>query len=312
MRSVRSLSHRSRTCATALGVVGALVLAGCATNTETTTPAGSTGGSGAAAAVKAVTADSKLAAMVPAAVKIGGKLVVGVDSTYAPNEFKDGQGAVIGFDVDLFDAVAAKLGLKTSYVTADFANIIPGVQQGTYSIGVSSFTDNTTRQAQVDFVDYFTAGSQWAAPVGKTVNPDSACGLTVAVQTGTVQADPDLPARSAACTAAGKPEITVQKYTAQSDATTAVVLGKVAAMAADSPVTAYAVQQTGGKLALAGDVYEAAPYGYAIAKSQTTFRDAVQQALQALIADGTYGSVCGKWGVSAGAITKATVNAGKS
>lgn len=259
-----------------------------------------------------MTADSALAAKVPEAVKIGGKLVVGVDSTYAPNEFKNDSGSVIGFDVDLFDAVAAKLGLQTSYVTADFANIIPGVQQGTYSIGVSSFTDNTTRQAQVDFVDYFTAGSQWAAPAGKTVNPDNACGLTVAVQTGTVQADPDLPARSTACTAAGKPAITVQQYSAQSDATTALTLGKVDAMAADSPVTAYAVQQTGGKLTLAGNVYEAAPYGYAVAKTQAPFRDAVQQALQALIDDGTYAKVCDKWGVSAGEITKATVNAGTS
>ena len=121
-----------------------------------------------------------------------------------------------------------------------------------------------------------------------------------------------LPARSAACTAAGKAAITVQQYGAQSDATTALTLGKVDAMAADSPVTAYAVQQTGGKLALAGDVYEAAPYGYAVAKDQTAFRDAVQQALQALIDDGTYAAVCEKWGVSAGAITEATVNAGTS
>ena len=312
MHPLRSRPRQLRSSGVALAVVGALALAGCASNTEATTPGGATGSSGASTALPTVTADSALAAMVPAAVKIGGKLVVGVDSTYAPNEFKNDSGGVIGFDVDLFDAVAAKLGLQTSYVTADFANIIPGVQQGTYSIGVSSFTDNTTRQAQVDFVDYFTAGSQWAAPVGKTVSPDSACGLTVAVQTGTVQADPDLPARSTACTTAGKPAITIQQYSAQSDATTALALGKVDAMAADSPVTAYAVQQTGGKLALAGDVYEAAPYGYAVAKTQTPFRDAVQQALQALIVDGTYGKVCDKWGVAAGEITKATVNAGTS
>jgi polar amino acid transport system substrate-binding protein len=245
-------------------------------------------------------------------VKIGGKLVVGVDSTYAPNEYKDNSGKVVGFDVDLFNAVAAKLGLQTSWVTADFANIIPGVQGGKYSIGVSSFTDNKERQKQVDFVDYFSAGTQWAAPKGKTVDPNNACGLTVAVQTGTVEAAPDLPDRSAACTKAGKKKITIQKYVAQSDATTAVALGKVDAMAADSPITAYAVKQTNGKLQLAGSIYDAAPYGYAISKKAGTFKTAVQKALQEMIDDGSYATICAKWGDTAGQVKTATINGGTS
>jgi polar amino acid transport system substrate-binding protein len=329
------VSFRSRAFITSvvLAAAASLTLSGCASNDDNSsngagggtspatapssappaTSATSAATSGAASsAPPAITKDTALAAMVPSSVLKAGKLLVGVDSTYAPNEYKDSKGNVVGFDVDLFNAVAAKLGLQTKYVTADFANIIPSVQGGKYSIGVSSFTDNKVREKQVDFVDYFSAGTQWASRKGSTVDPDNACGLKVAVQTGTVQASPDLPARSKACTNAGKKSITIQKYTAQSAATTALALGKVDAMAADSPITAYAVAKTGGKLQLAGKIYDAAPYGYAIAKNAGTFKTAVQKALQALIDDGNYAKILAKWGVTAGAVKTASLDGATS
>src|SRR6266542_1917058 len=75
-----------------------------------------------------------------------GKLLIGTDSTYAPSEFLDTDGkTVIGFDVDLFNAVAAKLGLTTQWTSAKFDAIIPGVESGKYEVGVSSFTINDER-----------------------------------------------------------------------------------------------------------------------------------------------------------------------
>jgi polar amino acid transport system substrate-binding protein len=156
-------------------------------------------------------------------------------------------------------------------------------------------------------VSYYSAGTQWAAKKGASVNPDSACGAKVAVQTGTVQVD-DLTARSKACTDAGKPAITIDQYQAQSDATGAIVSGKDVAMLADSPVSAYAVQQTKGQLALVGPIYGSAPYGYVVAKDQTDLAQALQGAVQALISDGTYKTVLSKWAVDAGAITTSAVN----
>src|SRR5215470_711942 len=84
-------------------------------------------------ATPSTTVDAALAAMVPQAIKADGVITVGTDSTYAPSEFLDTDGkTVIGFDVDLFNAVAAKLGLKTSWQSADFTSIIPGVNSGKY------------------------------------------------------------------------------------------------------------------------------------------------------------------------------------
>ena len=156
-------------------------------------------------------------------------------------------------------------------------------------------------------VSYFTAGTQWATKTGATISADDACGKKIAVQTSTVQAD-DIAARSKKCTGAGQAKITVDQYQAQSDATNAVVTGKDDAMLADSPVCAYAVKQTNGQLALVGEIYDSAPYGYVVPKAQTEFGAAIEAALEALIADGTYKTVLSKWGVEAGGITDPAVN----
>ena len=287
-----------------LVVAVALVAAGCGEDGDT--GGGSTGTTAAAPAV-----DDALAAKVPAAIKSDGKVLIGTDASYAPNEFLDTDGkTVIGFDVDLFNAVAAKLGLKTEWQSAAFDAIIPGVQSGKYEMGISSFTINDERKQQVNMVSYFSAGTQWGAKTGNPtgVQPDDACGKKVAVQTNTVQDTEDLPKRDEACKAAGNPAITVDRYQRQDQATAAVVSGKDDAMLADSPVLAYAVEQTNGQLELLGDIYDAAPYGYVIEKDQTEFAQAVADAVGALISDGTYKTILGKWGVEAGAIDDPAVN----
>jgi polar amino acid transport system substrate-binding protein len=79
-------------------------------------------------------------------------------------------------------------------------------------------------------------------------------------------------------------------------------------MLADSPIIAYAVKQTAGKLELLGDIYDSAPYGYVIKKDQGDYGKALVGALEALIADGTYQSILDEWGVGQGAIDDPAVN----
>lgn len=254
-------------------------------------------------------ADPALAAKVPDAVKADGKIIIGTDSTYAPAEFEE-NAAIVGFDVDLFNAVAAKLGLTTEWVKSGFGDIIPGVtQSGKYEAGVSSFTIDNDRKAQALMISYFKAGTQWATKAGNPSNVkiDDACGKKVAVQKDTVQAK-DVTLRSQACLAGAKPEITVDAYPGQDAVTQAVLTGKSDAMLADSPVGAYAVKQTDGQLELLGEVYDSAPYGYVVKKDQQAFAEALRDAVLALIADGTYRQILDKWGVAGGAITDPAIN----
>jgi polar amino acid transport system substrate-binding protein len=288
-----------------LVLVVALVAAGCGEKSDTG------GGSTGTTASAAPAVDEALAAKVPDAIKSDGKLLIGTDATYAPNEFLDTDGkTVIGFDVDLFNAVAAKLGLQTQWQPSKFADIIPGVQSAKYEAGVSSFTINDERKQQANMISYFNAGTQWGAKKGNPtgVQPDNACGKKVAVQTATVQETEDLPQRDKDCKSAGNPAITIDSYQDQGQATAAVVSGKDDAMLADSPVLAYAVKQTNGQLELLGDIYDAAPYGYVVEKDQTEFAQAIADAVKALITDGTYKTILEKWGVQAGAIDNPAVN----
>ena len=179
----------------------------------------------------------EIANTVPEAIKSSGKLIVGVNIPYAPNEFKDPNGKIVGFDVDLMNAIAGTLGLTADYREADFAKIIPSIQGGTYNVGMSSFTDTKEREASVDFVTYFSAGILWAQRPGTPIDPNNACGKKVAVQATTTEETEELPAKSKACTDAGKPAIEIVSFDGQDAATNAVVLGQVDAMSADSPVT---------------------------------------------------------------------------
>lgn len=282
-----------------LAVVGtmavSLALAGCGTD--------SLGGSGssntASVTVKAGGPDTKVQALVPADIKDKGTLVIGSDASYAPNEYLPvGSSKITGMDVDLFNAVAAKMGLKTKWQNANFSTIIPGL--GTkYDVGVSSFTINNKREAQVNMISYLTAGVQWAVQKGnpKKVDPANPCGLTVGVQTGTTEADELAALNKGKCKS--KP-IHVVPETDQTKVNLDLQSGKVVAMTADSPITQYAVKQSNGKLELVGEVTESAPYGFIVPKSQTAFGKAIVAGLQSIKADGTYDQILKKWGLSGG------------
>ncbi|WP_435823156.1 ABC transporter substrate-binding protein [Catellatospora citrea] len=275
--------------------------------------AGGCGGgepSGSPSAGPSVSANPTLAAMVPDAIKSDGKILVGVDATYAPNEFLAPDGStVVGFDVDLFKAVAQTLGLTAEFQPATFGDIIPGVGSGKYEVGVSSFTVNDERKKQAQMVTYFSAGTQWAAKTGNPagINPDDPCGKRIAVQKDTVQFE-DITKRSEACVAAGKPAVTIQPYAGQDQVASSVVSGKDDAMLADSPVAAYAVKQSNGQLELLGNIYDSAPYGYVVAKDQVEMAKALQAAVDELIKNGTYEQILANWGVQAGAVPSAQIN----
>ena len=255
--------------------------------------------------------DKDAAAMVPAEIKDKGTLMVGTDATYPPSEFVAADGKTIqGFDVDLLNAVAKKLDLKVKLVPSKFDSIITGVEGGKYDMGMSSFSINPERLKQATMVSYYRAGTQWASAPGnpKKVDPQKPCGATVAVQKATTQQETDLPPKIAACKKAGTPMRDPLIYEGQDTATAAVVSGKADAMLADSPVVAYAVEQSKGKLEPLGDIYDSAPYGYVLPKDGTAMGEAIVAALKSLESDGGYEEALKGWGVESGAIDDFAVN----
>ncbi len=290
-------TSRFKISAFALLAVAALTLSACS---SAKTPSASSS-----------TPATSLASMVPSDVSSDGVLTFGSDGTYPPNEFVGTDGKTMqGMDIDLGNAIATKLGLKAAFVNAPFDSIIPAIQSGKYEAGISSFTDNKDREKVLDFVTYYSAGTSWAAKTGATITPDAACGKSIAVQKGTVQVD-DITARSKTCTDAGKAAIKINQYQSQQDATASVVSGKNDAMLADSPVTGYAVKTSGNQLVVVGTAYDTAPYGIALPKAKGDFAKAVQGAINAIIADGSYKTILDKYGAADGAVPAAVINGAK-
>jgi polar amino acid transport system substrate-binding protein len=272
------------------------------------------GASSVAPAASSPAAGGDLSAMLPAAIKSAGVLNIATDASYAPNEFKDASGKIVGMDVDLGNAIAAKLGLKANFQDVTFENIIPAL--GTkYDLGMSSFTDTKDREAKVDFVTYFSAGESLIVTKGnpkKITGPDlSLCGLTVAVEKGTTE-EQEVPALSKKCTDAGKKGVTALSSDDQNGANLSLQSGRADVGSADSPVAEYAVKQSNGAFEIAGASYEDAPYGIALPKNDGQFAQAIQGALAALIADGTYKQILDTWGVASGAITAPAINGATS
>ena len=281
-------------------VVGsALLLTSCVTNTEGGNPEGWE-----PVEVEAV---PEIAAMVPESVAADGKLSVGTNPPFAPFEFKDSTGNLIGVELDLGQALAQVMGLEFDPQEMDFSMILPAVQAGSLDAGMSGFTDTEERRESYDFVDFLYAGIQWAQQPGHDVDPANPRGLTVAVQRTTVSETDDVRPKSDACAAAGEDPITVLSFDTSDNAALAALTGRADAFSADSPVTAWAVERSDGDLELVGDMFDAAPYGIAVNKG-SELGPALAAAMQHLIDTGEYARILGQWNIDSGLLDEALIN----
>jgi ABC-type amino acid transport substrate-binding protein/predicted Ser/Thr protein kinase len=248
-----------------------------------------------------------IAVTVPEEIRSTGRLVIGVNTPYPPNEFKDTSGQIVGFDVDLMNAVARTLGLAPEYRETAFEAIIPSVRAGDFNVGMSSFTDTKERQEQADFVTYFQAGFLWAQKAGAGIDPNNACGLRVGVQYAALQETEEIPAKSQACEEAGQPAIDKVVFVSQDDLNAALINGEVDAMSADSPATGFAIKTSGGVLEPAGEIFDTAPYGWPVAKG-SKLAESLRQALEHVISTGEYRTIATMWGVEKGMIKGPIIN----
>ncbi len=252
----------------------------------------------------AATPTTASSATVPA--KYASGLTVAVDASYPPDEFMQ-NGKIVGFDADLAQALSKAMGVPWKLENATFDTIIPGLLDGKFDLGNSSFTDNKTREQQVDFVDYFSAGEGFyeKASSTKTFNGLTAlCGHSVAVESGTVEQS-DALAQSKKC------KVNVLQYSDQNQANLAVSDGRADVGFADSQVAAYIVHLSNGEFKLTGTPFSTAPYGFAVPKN-SGLAQPLLAAVKAIMANGQYMQILTKWGVQQGAISSPTINGATS
>ncbi|WP_448855119.1 ABC transporter substrate-binding protein [Corynebacterium camporealensis] len=283
---------RRRACGAVL--LSAAMLSGCVTNTEESVPEG----------WQEPTIDEvpEIAALYDDA---DGVLTVGTNPPFAPFELKHSHGNIVGAEMDLANAVADVLGLEFRPVEQDFAMILPAVEAGQLDMGGSGFTDTEERRENFDFVNHLYAGIQWAERTDgpRDIDPDNSCGLTVAVQRTTVSETDDVRPKQEACDG----DLTVLSYDTSDNAALAVLMGRADALSADSPVTGWAVNRSDDKLQQVGEMFDAAPYGFAVPKD-SELGPALAAALQHLIDTGDYAKILAEWGIEDGLIDEAMIN----
>ncbi|GAA4596725.1 polar amino acid transport system substrate-binding protein [Actinoplanes octamycinicus] len=262
----------------------------------------------------AVTADETLRAQLPQSVRDRGFIRLVTDASYAPMEYFAADGrTIIGFEPDVAAALGAVLGIRLEMVVGDFASALDEVNKGTYDGVFSSMTDSAEREKKADFVNYFSTGTSVLVQRGNPAhirNLSDLCGKPVAVEAGTFQEDM-LARRQKSC---GAEPIVVTALKTNADALVHLRTGRAVAVLNDFPPASYLVNdaRTSMYYQLASDMqYETGLFGIAVAKSNPQLRDALQGALARLIATGTYGELLKRWGLSSGAVTEATVNAGR-
>jgi polar amino acid transport system substrate-binding protein len=255
-----------------------------------------------------VAKDDAIASAAADAVSQSGQLSIASDATYPPMEFfaKDNSTTVIGADADISKALGQIMGLQASVENTPFDSILPGLTAGKYDLGISSFTDTLDRQKTNDFVTYAQAGTSFYASTSSNLNPaslDDLCGHSVAVEKGTTQQE-DAQGQADKC------QVDVQVYPDQNGANLAISSGRAELGMADSPVSAYIVEQSNGQFKL-GQAYGVAPYGIAMKKG-SALAQPLLNAVKALYDDGTMQKIFSYWHLPDAAINNPQINGATS
>ncbi|MCZ7415288.1 MULTISPECIES: ABC transporter substrate-binding protein [unclassified Streptomyces] len=309
-----------RTTATLLSLACLVTLAACGGGSSGTDEASSPPNTVAGVHVER---DEALHAALPASVKDAGVVRVATDVPYPPFEMfvQEGDSQLTGLDYDLGQALGAKLGVEFEFTPQKFDGIVPAIQAGKFDVAMSAITDTAERQEVVDFVDYSVSGSGILVAEGnphKITSLDDLCGKKVGVQAATNQLDL-LKGHQSACEEAGRPKIDIRDYPKDSDAQLALRSGQVVADILTKPAAGWTAKTADdGKVfdvvddPAATGGYNATPNGIAVSKDLPELTEAIRQALQQLIDDGTVKKIFDQYGVASIALDQATVNAGKA
>jgi polar amino acid transport system substrate-binding protein len=255
----------------------ALTLSGCANYSSTTTGASSAASSGAAADAPALVS--------------AGKLLVCTHLAYKPFQYKDDANKIVGFDVDLMDLVAKKLGVPQEIVDIEFGQITSGAVFAAKKCdaGAAAITITDKRKEATAFSDPYFAATQ-ALLVQKTSTVKDLSGLkgkVLAVQTDTTGQD-------YATAHAAEFGYTVKVFDDMTTGANAVLAGTVDAAINDNGVV-YDYAKDNPKTTVVKEFATGEQYGFNLALDNTKLLKVVNDVLKSAKADGSYNTIYKKW-----------------
>ena len=218
--------------------------------------------------------------------------VVGTDAAYAPFESQNEKGEIVGFDIEVVQAIAKKAGFEVKFVNTPWEGIFNALAQGDRDMVASAVTITEERKGTMDFSDpYFDAQQLIAVKENSKVTKFADLKkLKVGVQTGTTGDE-------AVTKLLGKTNTNIKRFESTPLALKELEAGGVDAVVADNGVVIhYVANNPGGKFKTVSDKeFVPEQYGIAIKKGNTELLQKVNQGLAAIKADGTYDQIFTKY-----------------
>lgn len=214
--------------------------------------------------------------------------VVGTDAAYAPFESQNEKGEIVGFDIDVVKAVAAKAGIDVKFVNTPWEGIFNTLIQGDRDLLVSAITITDERKQTMDFsAPYFDAKQLIAVNDNSKIKTLSDLKkLKVGVQTGTTGDE-------VVTKLIGKNSANIKRFESTPLALKELEAGGVDAVVADNGVVIhYVANNAGSKFRTVDDTsFTPEQYGIAVKKGNAELLDKINTALTAVKADGTYDKI---------------------
>ncbi|MGQ9365075.1 ABC transporter substrate-binding protein [Azospirillum sp. ST 5-10] len=228
-----------------------------------------------------------------------GTLTYGVAATFAPFEFQSTDGTLKGFDIELGDALASKMGLSVAPLNMEFKGLIPALQGGRIDIINSAMYMNEDRAKQVDFVPYLRVGNEVVVrkgnPAGITGRDNSLCGKKVSVTLGGIQ---ETYARedNKRCTDAGLPAVEILTFPTAQDSALSLRQGRSDVHLDSTPGAVMMMQKVPDTYEIAGESFNTnTKIGIAVRKGDAAMKAAIEAALLEVVKDGTYAALITKY-----------------
>ncbi|RHW34820.1 amino acid ABC transporter substrate-binding protein [Neobacillus notoginsengisoli] len=224
-----------------------------------------------------------------AAIREKGEIIIGLDDTFPPMEYRNDKNELVGYDIDFAKAIGKELGVEVKYVPSAWDGILPGLGAKRFDIILSSMSVTDERKKQVDFVEYFGAGQIVAVKAGNPLgirSVEDLKGKVVGVQLGST-------GEAAADSIEDIKE--VKKYNTNTDVFNDMALGRLDAAVIGEMVGRYYMTTKPGVFEVVGESFQIQPMGIAVRKDDVELREELEKAVQTLKDNGTLSEISQKW-----------------
>lgn len=223
------------------------------------------------------------------AIKKSGVIKFGLDDAYPPMEFRDEQNNLVGFDIDVANEIAKKIGVKAEFVTSDFNGIILALQGKKFDAIMSALSITDKRKESIDFAGPYIYGGQVIIVKNgnnEITTPNDLKGKVLGCQLGSS-------GDKAGSNIEGLKDIV--KYDKITEALNDVKIGRLDAVIADHEVGAYYAAKQGDEFKVCKEFVSKEPMGIGLRKEDKDLTAVIQKAFEDLKEDGTLSTISEKW-----------------